>query len=119
MSKTILLVEDNDDTRQMLAFYLETAGYRVVEAVNGFDAIEYANQEPPDLILMDISMPVMDGLTATRYLKENPALDKIPVICVTAHGNYYGEEAVKAGCMEILAKPVDLDNLLKTIKRYI
>jgi len=119
MPKTILLVEDYDDSRKMLKFYLENGGYRVVEATNGFDAIEYVNQELPDLILMDMSLPEIDGLSATRRIKEIANADEIPVICVTAHGDYYNEKAIKAGCKEVVAKPIDLENLSKVIESYL
>lgn len=118
MSKTILLVEDYDDSRQMLKFHLEERGYRVVEASNGYDAIEYVRRELPDLILMDMAMPEIDGLNATRRIKEIAGTDKIPVICVTAHGDFYSEKAVDAGCVEVVAKPVDDENLHKIIERY-
>jgi len=78
MSKTILLVEDNDDSREMLKFFLEGIGYCVVEAGNGYDAVEYVKRERPDLILMDMSMPEIDGLNATRHIKRLPALMKYP-----------------------------------------
>jgi two-component system cell cycle response regulator DivK len=119
MSKTILLVEDYDDSRQMLKFYLEELGYRIVEATNGYDAIEYVRQELPDLILMDMSLPEIDGLTATRRIKEIANSEEIPVICVTAHGDYYSEKAIEAGCQEVVGKPIDLENLRKVIDRYL
>lgn len=118
MSKTILLVEDNDDARQMLAFYLEYNGYRVVEAADGYDAIEYVYQTLPDIILMDLSLPDINGLETTRHIKNIPDAGAIPVVCVTAHGQYYKEEAIEVGCKEILPKPVDLDNLIKVVEHY-
>ena len=80
---------------------------------------KYVNQELPDLILMDMSLPEIDGLSATRRIKEIANADKIPVICVTAHGDYYNEKAIKAGCKEVVAKPVDLENLSKVIESYL
>jgi CheY-like chemotaxis protein len=117
MSKTILLVEDNDDSRKMLKAYLENRGYRVVEASNGYDAVEYVKQALPDLILMDMAMPEIDGLNATRRIKEIAGTGEIPVFCVTAHSDYYGEKAIEAGCIKVVLKPVDLDNLSETIER--
>jgi CheY-like chemotaxis protein len=119
MPKTILLVEDYDDSRKMLKFYLENGGYRVVEATNGFDAIEYVNQELPDLILMDMSLPEIDGLSATRRIKEITDNAEIPVLCLTAHGQLYREKAIEAGCKEVLEKPVDLENLSRVIEHYL
>jgi len=117
MSKTILLVEDYDDSREMLKFYLENLGYRVVEAANGYDAIEYVKQVLPDLILMDMSMPEIDGLNATRHIKEIAGKNDLPIICVTAHGDYYSVKAIEAGCREVVIKPVDLENLREIIER--
>jgi two-component system sensor histidine kinase TorS len=113
------VVEDYEDSRLMLKFYLEDLGYRVVEAVNGYEAIEYVKTTTPDLILMDMSMPEIDGLAATRHIKEIASAAHIPVICVTAHDRFYGEKAIKAGCIEVLLKPVDLINLNKVIKRFL
>lgn len=119
MSKTILLVEDYDDSREMLKFHLEDLGYLVVEAANGYEAIECVKRETPDLILMDMSMPEIDGLAATRRIKELAAGVEITVICVTAHDYFYSEKAVGAGCEEVVGKPVDLENLSKAIERYL
>lgn len=119
MTKTILLVEDDVDSRQMLLFYLESCGFSVAEAEDGFDAIEYVGQVVPDLILMDLSMPRMDGLTATRHIKENPRAADVPIICLTAFSSYYEKEALAAGCREVLPKPVDLENLIKVVETYI
>jgi CheY-like chemotaxis protein len=117
MSKTILLVEDYDDSREMLKFHLEDAGYLVVEAANGYEAVEIVKQEPPDLILMDMSMPEMDGVAATRRIKKLAETDEIPIICVTSHDHFYSEKAIEAGCEEVITKPVDLKNLDKVIER--
>jgi two-component system, cell cycle response regulator DivK len=119
MSKTILLVEDYDDSREMLKVHLEMLGYRVVEATNGYDAVEYVKQELPDLILMDMSMPEIDGLNATRRIRELAETDRIPILCVTAHGDYYNEKAIEAGCREVVAKPVDLESLTGIVERYL
>ena len=98
---------------------MEGIGYRIVEATNGYDAIEYVKLELLDLILMDMSLPEIDGLSATRRIKELANTDKIPVICVTAHGDFYREKAIEAGCKEIVTKPVDLDNLSKVVNHYL
>lgn len=103
----------------MLKFHLEDTGYRVVEAANGYEALELVKQELPDLILMDMSMPEMDGVAATRRIKELAETDEIPVICVTAHDHFYSEKAIEAGCVEVVSKPVDLENLGKVIERYL
>src|SRR5919202_1243924 len=85
---TILVVEDNDDTRLVMKMVLESNDYRVAEATNGEEAIEVALRERPDLILMDLQMPVLDGLAATRRIREQPELCNVPVVAVTAHDVY-------------------------------
>lgn len=115
MTKTILIVEDYDDWREMIKFYLEREGYKVIEAVNGLEAVEYAKAHLPDLILMDIYMPELDGLSALEQIKKSAATASIPVICVTATNEFYRNLAMEAGCVEVLEKPVDIKHLLKTI----
>jgi two-component system cell cycle response regulator DivK len=105
--KTILIAEDNDDSRTIYREYLEHAGYRVVEATNGEDALALARSEPPDIILMDVSMPKMDGLTATRILKADARLRSVPVVALTAHAMASDAEMARAaGCDGYLAKPI-------------
>lgn len=115
-SKTVLVVEDFEDSRHIMRRLLEMSGYRVVEAVNGRDAVELARRECPDLILMDLSLPVMDGISATRYIRALEPLCEVPIIAVSAHDtdDFY-EAARAAGCNEYVTKPLDydrLDNLL-------
>jgi two-component system cell cycle response regulator DivK len=117
MSKTILVVEDYEDSREMLKFYLEDLGYQVAEAINGYEAIEYVKKAVPDLILMDMSMPEIDGLAATRHIKQIAETEHIPVICITAHDHFYSDKAIEAGCIEVVGKPIDLDVLNEVIKR--
>ncbi|HVE58572.1 MAG TPA: response regulator, partial [Pyrinomonadaceae bacterium] len=116
---TILVVEDYEDSRQMLKFFLEDSGYRVAEAVNGYEAIEYVKKTMPDLILMDMSMPEIDGLAATRHIKKLADTDHIPVICITAHDQFYSDKAIEAGCSEVVGKPLDLESLSELIERYL
>src|SRR4028119_1011082 len=111
MSHIILLVDDSDDTREFMRFWLEILGYEVIEATNGSKAIECTKQSHPDLILMDIAMPVMDGITATAQIRELEEGKDIPVIAVTGHTNWYQEEALKAGCNKVLSKPLDHSSL--------
>lgn len=115
----ILLVEDNDDSRQYLKFLLELSDYQVIEAVNGQEAVETIKHETVDLILMDISMPVMDGMTATRKIRELIDIDKLPIIAVTALGNSYRREVIQAGCNDLIAKPVDMDMLTTMLEIYL
>jgi CheY-like chemotaxis protein len=118
--KTILIVEDNEDNRAIYTQYLAHAGFRVVEAANGQEGIDLTRQERPDIILMDISMPVMDGLTATRRLKADPELRSIPIIALTAHAMAADEEMVReAGCDGYIAKPVVPRAVREEIERWI
>ena len=115
MSK-ILLVEDNEMNRDMLSRRLSRKGFDVVVAVDGQQGVEMAAAETPDLILMDMSLPVMDGWTATKTIKGNPETAGIPVIALTAHAmSGDREKTIAAGCDEYDTKPVDLPRLLEKI----
>ena len=112
MSK-ILLVEDNEDNRDMLLRRLERKGFEVVIAVNGEEGVEMASSTSPDLILMDMSLPVLDGWGATKKIKANDETKHIPVIALTAHvmvGDR--EKTIEAGCDDYDTKPVDFKSLL-------
>ena len=116
MSK-ILLVEDNEMNRDMLSRRLARRGYEVALAVDGEAGVAAAKSQAPDLILMDISLPVIDGLEATRRLKTDPATRAIPVIGLTAHAMAGDREKVMAaGCDDYDTKPVDLPRLLQKIE---
>ena len=117
--KTILVAEDTDDSRQILKFLLEMYGYVVLEAVNGSEAVKTAAELFPDLILMDISMPVMDGLEATKAIRKSNTLRKIPIIAVTAFGKQFYRQAMEAGCNDLISKPVDFDMLQPVIEQYL
>jgi CheY-like chemotaxis protein len=113
----ILLVEDNEMNRDMLARRLEKRGYTVVIAVDGQNGVALARSEKPDLILMDMSLPIIDGWEASRQLKADPAMAPIPIIALTAHAMAEDrEKALAAGCNEYETKPVDLANLLAKIE---
>jgi CheY-like chemotaxis protein len=109
----ILLVEDNEMNRDMLSRRLERKGYQVVMAVDGAEAVAMAQSELPALILMDMSLPIIDGWEATRRIKANEALKKIPIIALTAHAMAGDEQKAKeAGCDDYDTKPVELPRLL-------
>ena len=113
----ILLVEDNEMNRDMLSRRLERRGYEVVLAVDGAEGVDKAGTEAPALILMDMSLPVVDGWDATRRIKAAPATRAIPVIALTAHAmSGDREKAVEAGCDDFDTKPVDLARLLGKIE---
>jgi two-component system cell cycle response regulator DivK len=113
----ILLVEDNEMNRDMLSRRLERRGYSVLCALDGQQGIDTAIREKPDLILMDMSLPVVDGWEATRRLKADPAVRGIPVIALTAHAMASDEQqAREAGCDDFDTKPVELARLLQKIE---
>ena len=112
----ILLVEDNEMNRDMLSRRLERRGYQVVIAVDGAEGVRMAEAEAPALILMDMSLPVLDGWEATRQIKAAPATGGIPIIALTAHAmSGDREKAIEAGCDDFDTKPVDLPRLLAKI----
>jgi CheY-like chemotaxis protein len=112
----ILLVEDNEMNRDMLSRRLTRNGFEIVMAVNGQQGLDLASSENPDLILLDMSLPVMDGWEAARRLKADAATAKIPVIALTAHAMMQDKEkALAAGCDDFDTKPVELPRLLEKI----
>ncbi len=117
---TIMVVEDYDDTRVLLKHALEVKGYRVLEAVNGKEAIDIAEREHPDLILMDLDLPILDGIAATNQIRQQVEMDEVPIFAVTAYPlSYTRVKAFARGCNEYMAKPIDLDELEKLIVRYL
>jgi len=116
MSK-LLLIEDNEMNRDMLARRLQRRGYEVIVAIDGQEGIEVANRERPDLILLDMSLPVLDGWSAAGVLKSGPPTKGIPIVALTAHAMAgERERAMEAGCDEYETKPIDLARLLQKIE---
>jgi len=111
----VLIADDNSDIRALLAFFLELERFIVVEAKNGKEAVERAVLEQPQVILMDISMPVVDGLQAIRIIRSQPALRATPIIVMTAHDCSIAEEALSAGGSYCITKPMDFDYLIYLI----
>jgi len=117
---TILLVEDNEMNRDMLSRRLERRGFEVLTAEDGAVGVASATSSQPDLILLDMSLPVMDGWTAARALKDEPATANIPIIALTAHAMAGDrEKALQAGCDEYDTKPVDFKRLMSIIERFL
>jgi two-component system cell cycle response regulator DivK len=113
----LLLVEDNEMNRDMLSRRLERRGYQVIMAVDGGQGVALARSEHPDLILMDMSLPVIDGWTATRQLKAAPETSAIPIIALTAHAMAGDEQKARdSGCDDYDTKPIDLPRLLEKIE---
>jgi CheY-like chemotaxis protein len=116
----VLLVEDQEDNRDMLSRRLKKRGYEVAIAVDGAEGVEKARSETPDLILMDMSLPVMDGWEATRILKAEGGTRSIPVVALTAHAmNTDREKAFEAGCDAYETKPIELPRLLETMEKLL
>jgi two-component system cell cycle response regulator DivK len=117
---TVLVAEDHDDTRFMLRVLLEQRGYRVVEAGDGLEAVEAARRERPHLVLMDVSLPSLDGLSATRLMRERETLRAVPVVAVSGHAAERDKDkALAAGCSAYLTKPIDFDRLDDLLRRFV
>ena len=116
----VLLVDDYPDAREMYSEYLQFSGFDVIEAGNGVEAIQRAAEACPDIILMDLSLPVMDGWEATRRLKADPRTAQIPVVALTGHALAgISEGAIKAGCDAFVTKPCLPDELVKEIRKVL
>lgn len=119
MSKKILVAEDQADIRKMTKILLELNGYQVIEASDGYEAVEKAVGEEPDLILMDMAMPVMDGLNSSRTIRRHEHLSDTPIVAITAYGDFYGPRAREAGCTDVLQKPLDFRRLKPIVEQYL
>lgn len=120
MGNRILVVEDNADNRILITDVLDSMDYEVIIATDGEEGVRKASAERPDLILMDISLPQMDGLTATRRIKAMPELQHIPIIALTAHAMVGDRErALEAGCDDYVSKPIDLRELATKLTQYL
>jgi two-component system, cell cycle response regulator DivK len=120
MTKRILVVEDTEDNRQILRDLLSNAGFELIEAIDGFEAVTMAERERPDLILMDIQLPGLDGFEATRRIRAIPELVKVPIIAVTSYA-LSGDEAKTraAGCDDYIAKPFSPRQLLARVRELV
>jgi two-component system cell cycle response regulator DivK len=119
-SKKILIVEDNQDNRELLIKILKVKGFRIIEAVDGEDALQKVSIERPDLILMDISIPKIDGYEVTRRLKNQPDFQDIPIIALTAHAMKGDrEKALKAGCDGYITKPINIRELPNQVINFL
>jgi CheY-like chemotaxis protein len=117
---TILLVEDNEMNRDMLSRRLVRKGHQVIIAADGAQGVSLAQSEHPDLILMDMSLPVLDGWEATRQIKATPETSTVPIIALTAHALAGDrEKTIEAGCDEYETKPIDFPRLLKKIESFL
>jgi CheY-like chemotaxis protein len=120
VNQTVLVVEDFEDNRFMMRRLLEMSGYHVLEAINGEEAVEMAERELPGLILMDLSLPLLDGLAATRRIRQHEALRNVPIVAVSAHDTAdFHADALAAGCNDYVTKPIDFDQLEALLGRLL
>jgi two-component system cell cycle response regulator DivK len=120
MGELVLLVEDNEVNRYLARFLLEHGGFSVVTANNGMEALDQARARRPDLILMDIQMPVMDGYEATRLLKADERLRSVPVVALTAYAMpHERERALAAGCVGQIEKPIDTRTFIAQLRGFL
>lgn len=117
---TILIAEDSADSREMMEVLLHIRGYKVVAADNGVDALQAAVRKKPDAVLLDLQLPLMDGLDVTRNLRSHPRLKKVPIIIISGHDpSFYRQKAMEAGCDEYLLKPINFDSLQTVLDRLV
>jgi CheY-like chemotaxis protein len=117
MKKRVLVVEDYEDTRVLLKFMIEKFGYSVIEAAGPYEAIDKAAEFLPDLILMDIGMPLLDGLSVAQLIHDKKTNSLVPIIAVTAFSDIK-DEALKAGCADVIYKPVQPEKLREMLDLY-
>jgi two-component system, cell cycle response regulator DivK len=120
MSEKILVIEDNEQNMYLVNFILEKHGYQVIQASDGVDGISQARLQHPDLILLDIQLPVMDGYAVARELRKNELLINVPIVAVTSYAMPGDREhALAAGCTGYIEKPIDPDTFITQIKQYL
>lgn len=119
MQTTILIAEDFDDTRELMSIYLQRQGYGVLEARNGAEAVSCARKNVPGLILMDIAMPEMTGIEATREIRNTAGIAEVPIVAITAFSTDYIKEALAAGCDKVISKPVNFEVLKDLLDEYL
>jgi CheY-like chemotaxis protein len=119
MAKKVLIVEDYPDVRKIMEIIVKRQGYEVIEAEDGYEAIEKVKQYHPDLILMDLAMPVMDGITATQVIRGLEDFGRIPIIALTAYGSDYYRKAISAGCDDVINKPLEFKGIAPLLKQYL
>jgi len=119
-NRRIMVVEDYDDTRMLLKQGLEMLGYSVLEASNGQEAVDIADRERPDLILMDLDLPILDGIAATQRIRQQEHMESVPIVAVTAYPLSYSRvKAFAKGCNEYMPKPIDMSELERVVNRYL
>jgi two-component system cell cycle response regulator DivK len=120
MTTKILVIEDNEQNMYLVNFILEKHGYQVIQARNGEDGVSQARQGKPDLILLDIQLPVMDGYAVARQLRKNERLVNVPIVAVTSYAMPGDREnALAAGCTGYIEKPIDPDTFITQVEQYL
>ena len=118
MQKKVLIVEDNEDSRSFMKFLIESYGYQVVEASDGIEALDRFKKYHPDIVLMYMSLPMVDGLITTKAIREFDTTGKVLIIAITAFGESYYKEAIEAGCDDLISKPLDTDLLESVLNNH-
>ena len=118
--KNVLVIEDNEQNLYLVTFILKQGGFQVIQALNGQDGLKLAFETKPDLILLDIQLPVMDGYTVAKELRKNYDLNNIPIIAVTSYAMTGDrEKAFEAGCTGYIEKPINPDTFIREIRKYL
>lgn len=119
MKKKVLIVEDVADVRAMMKIMIEMYGYEAITADDGYEAIEMVKDSDPDIILMDLMMPVLDGVMATSIIRNIEGKNEIPIIALTAYHDIYQKKAMEAGCDAVITKPLNLNKLQPLLNHYL
>ena len=107
MQKKVLIVEDSEESRSFMKFLVESYGFQVIEASDGIEALDKFKKNHPDIVLMDMSLPMVNGLITTKAIRESDTTGKVLIIAITAFGKSYYEQAIEAGCNDLISKPID------------
>lgn len=119
MPKTILVVDDFEETQNLMKFLLEKLGFQVLQARDGWKAVESVKKQLPDLILMDMALPQVNGIAATKLIRELKEASEVPIIAFTASGQFIYKQAIDAGCNDLIEKPVDIEKLKTVLGKYL
>ena len=119
MAKTILVVDDFEDTQVLMKHLLEKLGYEVLQAKDGWKAVESVKRQLPDLILMDMALPLVNGIAATKLIRQLKEASEVPIIAFTASGQFIYQQAMDAGCNALIDKPIDIEKLKLILKQYL
>ena len=118
MPKRVLIADDFNDTRRLAKVVLEKGGYEVIEAADGYEAVKRAVKDRPDVILMDLAMPVMDGIQATQAIRKHYDPSEVPIVAITAYGDFYSDRARDVGCNDVVQKPVEISRLTPLVEQF-